>query len=184
MSLFYLRDISSPGGLQDPGLCPPVPWDPGPALLGSRTWSRGSLRQQGAGPSAQSPHLSCSPGPARRSSPLPRSARRVGALPGAHLLYWGPRETGGPAAPPALRPGFPAERLSVGKNPVRIFKVPASPGLGFPVPEAFPQALALLLEGQGAPPIDSFPTPNLPTLLEANTFLCSIPALLNLRSNS
>ena len=44
--------------------------------------------------------------------------------------------TWGPTAPPGILPEFPPSTFPSRKNPVRIFKVPASPGLGFRVLEA------------------------------------------------
>ena len=46
------------------------------------------------------------------------------------------RETGGFTAHPAILPNFPAKHFLSRKNPVQIFKVPASLRLAFPVPEA------------------------------------------------
>ena len=69
----------SPGGAPDLGLCPPLPWAPGPAPLESRSRV------------AQPPPLRATaellPGPHWvRSIFLFRSAHGVGALPGAPLL--------------------------------------------------------------------------------------------------
>ena len=33
-----LPTLPVPGGMQDPGLCPPVPWDSGPVPLESQSW--------------------------------------------------------------------------------------------------------------------------------------------------
>ena len=64
------------------------------------------------------------------------------------------------------------------KNPVWIFKVSTSPGLGFPVPEA----LAAPLQ----PGFSQGPTPLYSFFFFSSSFLVSVPAVLslNLRSNS
>ena len=123
-----------------------------PGALGSRACAAGitppgpgSRRHQGAAPSARSPRLT------HRLLPRPRRALQafteipgcVGRSPrGPHLPVtpgsWRLR------CPPAALPGFPAERLSLRKDPVRILKVPASPG-GSPVPR-------LSSPPRGAPP--------------------------------
>ena len=55
---------------------------------------------------------------------------------GAHPIS-DSRKLKAPTAPPMILPDFLLSTFPSGKNPVRIFKVPTSPGLGFPVPEAF-----------------------------------------------
>ena len=50
-----LPAFACPGAMQDCGLCPLTPWDPGPVLLESCSWVHGSRRLQGADSSVQSP---------------------------------------------------------------------------------------------------------------------------------
>ena len=69
--------------------------------------------------------------------------------PGSHFLL----ETGGSTASPVSLPSFPA--FCPGRMQCGFFNVPASPWLGFPVPEAL--AVDLSPAPSGAPPsLDSF----------------------------
>ena len=67
-------------------------------------------------------------------------------------------------------------------NPVQIFEAPASPGLGFPVLEAFAAALSPAPRGGPSPTgfffIYFFPPSYF--VRSANSSLCTVPALLSL----
>ena len=66
---------------------------------------------------------------------------------------------------------FPCKHFSIRKNPAQIFKVPAFPGLGFPVREAF--IVHFSPASHRSPPLlySFFIFFCLPTLLEVKTFL-------------
>ena len=164
-----------PGGTQDPGLCPPGPWDPRPVLLELRSRGGGPRRQQGTAPSIQSCCLSFSRGPTGRTPALYQAQYEVcGALSPGHTSSVS--DLGNLEAPLPLLRFCPSSLLNAfpsGKNLVRIFKVLASPGLGFPV-------WRLLLPGPSPALHGALPHLILfyfyfffclPTLLEAQTLL-------------
>ena len=71
----------SPGGVQDPGQCPPAPWDLGPVPLESRSW--------GPEPPHPEPPPELLPRPHGAQAPaLYCRLRCVGPSPPVHLLCW------------------------------------------------------------------------------------------------
>ena len=130
-----------PGRAQDPGLCPPALWDLGPALLESCSRGRGSRRQQGAAPSAQSPRLTpgFSPRPRRRAlQPFTELHLQCGALsPGVPPLLV-TQAPDGPTAPPVVLPEFPAEHLSLREESGVDFESSCFPRAGLSCPGDFP----------------------------------------------
>ena len=131
--------LTCPGGAQDRWRHPPLPWDPGACAAG---WCLRGAAPQGS----------------RALPPPPRAAARAapeasqGAAPalyraGPHGVWRDlPQGTSSVSDPgkweaplPLLRfcPSSLVRAFLSRKNPVKIFKVPASPGLGFTVLEAF-----------------------------------------------
>ena len=110
--------------------------------------------------------LRSEPLPDLPASPLGRTRHALQSFPrsilGCGTLYLGGTssvsDSGRLEAPLPLLWFCPSSLLSTfpsWKNPVWIFKVPASPGLGFPVPEAFTPGLSPAPRGDPSPP-DSF----------------------------
>ena len=121
------------------GCVPLVPWDQGPALLELCSQSA-APKAAGCSPLHSEPPSELLPRPCQwRSSPLPSwTPRCVACSPPVH-----PSSVSDPGRLEAPLPllqfclsSLQSAFLS-GKNPVAICKVPASPGLGFPVLEAF-----------------------------------------------
>ena len=112
-----------PVGSTDPGLCPPVPWAPGPALLQS-------LPGRASPPAAPS-SLSClwaAPGPAGQAlQPFRELGHGCGHSPRGRCLLVPPGAWGHPC-PPGILPELPASTFLSGK----VGAAPAPPGLGSP----------------------------------------------------
>ena len=109
-------------------------WAVSPGTLGSGAWPLELCSRGRAAPSSLSRCLSCSRGCLRASSSpfQPRAHSVWHGLPrGAPPLLVTP-EPGGSTAPSGILPEFPVSTFPSGK----IFKVPASPRLGFSVLEA------------------------------------------------
>ena len=92
---------------------------------------------------------------------FPPGAPRLIVTPGILRLHW----------PSCNSARFPCKHFSIRKNPAQIFKVPAFPGLGFPVREAF--IVHFSPASHRSPPLlySFFIFFCLPTLLEVKTFL-------------
>ena len=175
------------GGVQDPGLCPPGALGSGACAAGIVLPGPQLRKQQGTDPSTRSPCLT--PGfslrprwghaPALyRDQPMVCGVVRPPAPGGISSISDSGRETGGSTAPPAP--------FCLGRIRCIFFKVPASPGLGFPVLEAFAEGLSPA--SCWAPPqLDSFLFfPPSYLVRSENPSLCSVLSVLslNLRSNS
>ena len=171
-----------PRAAQGPGLCPPVPWAPGPALLGSYCRPAGPFHREPPPELLPRLHRVRTPGLYRAQPAWCSTLTRV------PLLFSDPRYLEAPM--PLLRfcPGSLLSTFLSGKNPVRIFKVPASPGQGSPALRLSLPLLAWLF-GEALPHLILFyPPPPPPSYLvrSKTSSLCSVPAILslNLRPNS
>ena len=135
-----------PGGVHDRGLCPLCTVGSGVLHCWNRTpGARSSGRQQGADTSFWSltPSAVFSQMPCRVRAPaLYRDRPTVCGVLSPMCTFSISDSEKLEASPISLLSTFPS-----GKNPVWIFKVPASPWLGFPVLEAFATCLSLTLCG-------------------------------------